>query len=271
MDEHTRIYYEESGQGEPVIFIHGHSLDHTMWDTQFYELEKNYRVIRYDLRGYGISSMPDENRHFLHANDLAQLMDNLEIKEAHIIGLSLGGFISTDMLALYPDRLKSVVLASGNLYPVKGPSEPMDEAEKQKRYKTIHELKEKGIDNMKREWFSGLMKSGGTQKERMRRPLWKMIAEWDAWQPLHLEPRLLLGLDAKEKLKQNPPAVPVLVLEGKSDGNHYYEHPEILDYLQNGKMQIIDDAGHMMNMEQPEKFNQAVLKFIESTKNKNIE
>ena len=52
---------------------------------------------------------------------------------------------------------------------------------------------------MKKEWFEGLMKSGGSQRERMRESLWQMIDEWDAWQPLHKEVRVVAGLDAIEE------------------------------------------------------------------------
>ena len=86
------LYYEEAGQGEPIIFVHGHSLDHRMWDEQFLVFAKKYHVIRYDLRGYGISSSQTEDYQFMHVEDLVTLMDSLHIKKAHIVGLSLGGF-----------------------------------------------------------------------------------------------------------------------------------------------------------------------------------
>lgn len=55
------LYYEEAGTGEPLIFIHGHSLDRRMWNEQFFKFAKHYRAIRYDLRGYGISSKQTED------------------------------------------------------------------------------------------------------------------------------------------------------------------------------------------------------------------
>ena len=248
------LYYEEAGQGEPIIFVHGHSLDHRMWDEQFSVLAKKYRVIRYDLRGYGISSSQTEDYQFTHAEDLVTLMDSLHIKKAHIVGLSLGGFITADMLAYFPDRMLSAFLASGNIRKSKGPSEPMTPEEARVRDKEIAALKEKGVDVMKKEWFEGLMKSGGSQRERMRESLWQMIDEWDAWQPLHKEVRVVAGLDAIEELKKNHPDVPALIVEGHSSGNRFSKEPPILQYLPNGKLKVIDDCGHMLNMERPEEF-----------------
>lgn len=257
------LYYEEAGQGEPLIFIHGHSLDHRMWDEQFSVLAKKYRVVRYDLRGYGISSSQTEDEQFLHAEDLVALMDSLHIDKAHIVGLSLGGFVTADMLAYFPDRMLSAFLASGNIRKSKGPSEPMTKEEAAKRDEEIAALKKKGIDAMKKEWFEGLMKSGGTQRERMRIPLWQMIDEWEAWQPLHKEVRVVAGLDAIEKLKETHPSVPTLIVEGRSPDNRFSKNPQILEYLPNGKLKVLDDCGHMMNMERPEEFNAALVEFLE--------
>lgn len=257
------LFYEEMGEGESVIFVHGHSLTHRMWDEQFAAFAKKYRVIRYDLRGYGASSAQTEEFQFTHVEDLVKLMDALHIEKAHIVGLSLGGYIGADMLGWFPERIKSVVLASGNVRQSPGPSEPMGPEEAKRRNAEIATLKERGVSAMKREWFEGLMKSGGTQRERMRAPLWKMVSEWDAWQPLHKEVRVVAGKDAYVKLKARCPKVPVLVLEGRSPGNRFPEHPEILKFLPQGKMLVLDDCGHMLNMEQPEAFNRAVLEFIE--------
>lgn len=260
------LYYQEEGAGEPVILIHGHSLDHRMWETQFHAFARNYRVIRYDVRGYGRSSEQSEEYQFTHAADLVKLMDALDIYKAHLVGLSMGGFIGADMLGCYPERVESAVLASGNIRKSPGPSTPMEKEEAARRDREIAELKTKGVDVMKREWFDGLMSSGGTQRERMREPLWQMISDWGAWQPLHKEVRVIIGLDAYAALRERCPEVPVLLVAGNAPGNRYSNEPEILNYLPNGKQVVLDDCGHMLNMEQPEAFNETVLNFWASLK-----
>ena len=127
--DHGTLYYEECGEGQPVILIHGHSLDHRMWDGQFADLARDYRVIRYDLRGYGLSSPQTEDFQFTHVEDLVALMDSLHIEKAHVVGLSLGGYIGADMLGWFPERMLSAFLASGNVRMSPGPSEPMDAEE----------------------------------------------------------------------------------------------------------------------------------------------
>jgi serine-type D-Ala-D-Ala carboxypeptidase len=258
-----KLYYEELGKGEPLILIQGHSLDNTMWDTQFHEFATKYRVIRYDARGYGQSTMPNENKQFMHVEDLIQLMDYLKIPKAHMVGLSMGGFIVLDCIALHQDRMLSGTMASGNIFRTNGPDKPWTFDEIAKRNKEITELKAKGIDAFKQEWFNALVNSGGTQKDQIRPALWKMIYEWEAWQPLHCEPRLLLGNSVFDKMKNVKVTIPILVLEGNAPNNHFKNHPAILDLLPSSQYKIIENAGHMMNMEQPKAFNAAVLNFLE--------
>ncbi|MCD8030332.1 MAG: alpha/beta hydrolase [Bacteroides sp.] len=258
------LWYEEAGTGEAVILVHGHSLDHRMWDEQVEAFREKYRVIRYDLRGYGLSSSQTEDYPFTHVEDLVRLMDALHIEQAHIVGLSLGGFVGADMLGWFPERMKSAVLACGNIRKTPGPSQPMGEEESARRDREIAALKEKGVDVMKKEWFEGLMNSGGSRKQRMEKPLWEMIEAWDVWQPLHKEVRVIAGLDAWEKLQEKCPEVPVLLIEGRSPHNRYSENPEILNYLPQGRQIVLDDCGHMCNMEQPELFNEAVMEFLGS-------
>lgn len=256
------LYYEEQGSGEPVILIHGHSLDRRMWDGQFSELARHYRVIRYDMRGYGKSTPQTENFQFTHAEDLIVLMDSLHIDKAHIIGLSLGGEVGADMVGWFPERVRSAVLVSGNLRLTPGPSQPMRGAEAARYDEKIARNKAIGVDELKRRWFRRLMNMGGSGRERMRDALWIMIEEWDAWQSYHKEVRTVAGLDAFARLKKNRPAIPVLIVEGRAPGNHFSARPEMLKYLPKGQLKVIDDCGHMLNMERPAEFNKVVLDFL---------
>lgn len=259
----ARIYYEERGEGSPIILLHGHSLDGRMWDEQFRTFsDAGHRVVRIDFRGYGRSSGQTETLQFTHAGDVAAVMDSLGIDRAHVVGLSMGGFVGADMLGLYPDRLLSATLASGNIRRTPGPSTPMDSVEAARRDAEIAALEARGIDSMKREWFEGLMRSGGSQRERMREPLRRMIDDWQAWQPLHKEVRVIAGLDAWARIKSDRPQIPTLLVEGRSEHNRFDPSPEILQYLPQGRITVIEDCGHMLSMERPEEFDSTVLRFI---------
>ncbi len=98
----TRLFYEVRGTGSPVVLIHGGQLDCRMWDDQLTALAQHFRVIRYDVRGYGGSVQPDML--YSDADDLAGLLDYLKVNKAHIVGLSLGGRIAIDFAVAHPAR-----------------------------------------------------------------------------------------------------------------------------------------------------------------------
>ncbi|SEO06897.1 CubicO group peptidase, beta-lactamase class C family [Mucilaginibacter gossypiicola] len=262
------LYYEETGKGEPLILLHGHSFDCTEWDPQFFALAKKYRVIRYDLRGYGWSSMPSESQKALHADDLKSLMDQLHIARAHIVGLSLGGFIVTDFLTLYPGRLLSATMASGDIFDVPGPSKPWTNSEAVAQREKIKIWQARGVQKSKQEWFNALTKRGGKNIESLRVPVWNMIYKWEAWQPQHLEPRFLLGNEAESRLISQKIDVPVMVLTGEFDANH---PDKLLTILPGAKQVIVPHAGHVSNLENPNGFNQKILDFLNTIKLKKDE
>lgn len=257
------IYYEEMGSGPTVILLHGHSLDTRMWDAQFAAFAKQYRTVRLDFRGYGHSSTQREDFQHTHADDVLTVMDSLHIDRAHVIGLSMGAFVAGDMLAIFPHRLLSCTLVSGGIRNSPGPSEPMDEAESRQRDEEIAALKQKGIDAYKREWHDVLMSSGGSQRERMRQPLWQMVNDWSAWQPLHKEVRLFYGKEAWQALRERGTTnVPTLIVRGENEVKDRNGRPREMNHLSRARFEIIPDCGHMLNMERPEEFNALLLDFI---------
>jgi pimeloyl-ACP methyl ester carboxylesterase len=92
-----------------------------------------------------------------------------------------------------------------------------------------------------------------------------MIYKWDAWQPLHVEPRFLLGTSVVEKLKTQKITVPVLVLTGDADAAH---RSKILDLVPTARQAIVENAGHVSNLENPQDFNQKLFSFLSSIKDK---
>ncbi len=265
VSRHGQLYYEERGKGEALILLHGHSLDTRMWDEQFQVFARHYRTIRFDFRGYGKSSAQKEGVQFTHVDDLISLMDSLHIDKAHVIGLSMGAFVSGDMLALHPERMLSCVLASGGIRNSPGPSEPMDSAEQARRDREIEEVRVKGIESFKRDWLDQLMASGGSRKERMRDLLWQMISDWTAWQPLHKEARLFYGKEAWGTLRERGRTdVPTLIVRGENEMKDKKGQPAEMSFLSNVRFIVLPDCGHMLNMEQPKRFNNEVINFIKN-------
>lgn len=257
----ARLYYESVGEGTPLIFVHGHSLDRRMWDEQVAFFRQHYRVIVYDARGYGRSSKQREEELFTHADDLVALMDRLGVERAHLVGLSMGGFIVGDLVAMYPERLLTATMAEGVIRSTPSINEPMTVEEIAKKNESIEQVKRQGVRRYKRTWFAQLMR-GGSQAERMRRPLWRQIRAWDCWQPLHHEVHCYYAREAMQVLQAKRPTVPCLYIRAWRPNEQAPRAPKMMEYTPNARFVAIEDSGHMCNMEQPLIFNQKVLEFL---------
>ena len=105
------VNYEVEGQGEPLVMIAGFGMDQTGWKAQLPAFKKQYRVLTFDNRGVGKSDKPKGSYSAkMMAEDTKQLMDHLNIKKAHILGVSMGGLIAQEMAINYPERIIKLIL-----------------------------------------------------------------------------------------------------------------------------------------------------------------
>jgi pimeloyl-ACP methyl ester carboxylesterase len=115
------IDYKVEGQGTPVVMISGIVADKSSWKYQVAAFKKNYRVISFDNRGAGKSDKPQGPYSIIMmARDTISLMDYLDIQQAYIIGISMGGFIAQEIGINYPERVSKLVLCSTHAGPVEG-------------------------------------------------------------------------------------------------------------------------------------------------------
>lgn len=253
------MYYEEYGEGEPVIFVHGHTLDRRMWDSQVELLKDKYHIIVPDMRGYGLSSDPTDGYQFTHADDILALMDSLGIEKAHIVGLSMGGYAAGDIIALHPERLLSCVMVSGEPCVFTGPSHPRTEKEKEQQRINIRSVK-KDVNAYKRRRINSLMLScHPNNREKIKESVSQQITEWRAWSALHVTGRVYYGTDGWTSLRRNRPNVPAIIIYGEMEKSDC----RALEYLPNGKKVVIENCGHMVNMEKPEEFNTILTEWLE--------
>lgn len=107
------LFYDVTGSGEPVVFIHAFSLDRRMWEPQLAAFAGRFKVIRYDLRGHGNSIAPTEP--YTGYADLRNILDELRIDKATLVGLSAGSELAINFALAYPDRVVRLVLAAPGL------------------------------------------------------------------------------------------------------------------------------------------------------------
>jgi 3-oxoadipate enol-lactonase len=264
----TKLYYEIAGAGEPLVLIHGSFGDRRFWDLQFNELSKKYKVLRYDLRGYGKSALPDSNELYRDTDDLKALMDFLGIYKAHICGLSLGSFIVIDFALAYPDKCLSLI-------PI-GPRVAGDGTDEYKTSsadsvraviaKTTDLAKTKGpkvaTDYL---WTGDHVMAKCIVSSKTREALLKMGYEYTWWRYIYPNKREYAFPMAIKQLDEIK--IPTLVVTAEYDLGLSREVAAILiKGIPGAKLISIKGAGHIMNMDKAKEFNKAVSEFIDKVK-----
>ena len=112
-DDNVNLYYEEAGEGTPIIFVHEFAGDYRSWEPQMRHFSRRYRAITYNARGYSPSDIPSDPNDYSQkraCDDIRAVMDALQIEEAHIVGLSMGGFATLHFGFDYPEKALSLVV-----------------------------------------------------------------------------------------------------------------------------------------------------------------
>src|SRR5205085_7312533 len=113
-DDGIKLYYEETGSGIPIVFVHEFAGDHRSWEPQVRCFARRYRCITYNARGYPPSDVPSDGERYSQdraRDDIRAVLDALRIDTAHIVGLSMGGFATLHFGFTYPQRARSLVIA----------------------------------------------------------------------------------------------------------------------------------------------------------------
>ena len=113
-DDGVKLYYEETGRGIPIVFIHEFAGDYRSWEQQVRYFARYYRCITVNARGYPPSDVPQDGEKYSQnraRDDIRAVLDALKIDKAHIVGLSMGGFATLHFGFTYPDRARSLVIA----------------------------------------------------------------------------------------------------------------------------------------------------------------
>lgn len=250
--EGGELRFETAGTGPVVVFVHGNFADAGMWDPQFGEFAQGFTAVRYDLRGFGAS--PLAVGPYSHHGDLRALLTHLGHERAHLVGLSLGGDIVLETALEFPDLAASLVVVPGSALE----SEPW----------------------MEEGWEAIGAAVGDHDHLRAR----EIVMDFPPMRSLKARPdlrgRVAHMLDAypwqhfeaeEEYVSVDPPAMqrlaeirsPMLVVSGALDDPAFLDTGAfIVREVPGARRIVISDAGHMVNMEQPAAFNQAVRSFI---------
>lgn len=127
----ARLWYETAGDGDALLLMHAGICDASMWDEHMAPLSARFRVIRYDMRGFGRSNLPDGS--FAAHDDARALLASLGVDRAHIVGVSMGGTVALNLALTYPDCARALILVSTTVggFTYAGPPSWVDELQEQ--------------------------------------------------------------------------------------------------------------------------------------------
>ena len=252
------ISYFEAGldTGLPVIFIHGFPFNKSMWKTQLATLSVSHRCIAYDVRGHGNSDAGDgEFSVTQFADDLISFMDLLRIKKSIVVGLSMGGYIVLNAIRKHPNRIAGLILCDTQCA-------ADTEEGRDKRKKTIAFIQKNGLEVYAEESLKNLFAPASFQSKKeevlfIQNAILKTRPESICF-------TLQALADRKETCSMlEQIKVPVLILVGQEDK---ITSPEVAEkmhsLISNSELQIIENAGHLSNLENPERFNEHVKLFL---------
>jgi pimeloyl-ACP methyl ester carboxylesterase len=248
----TALSVDDDGCGPAVVLLHGFSFDRSMWDPQHAALlSAGYRVIRYDLRGFGASGPPAADRD--HVGDLWEVLDAHEIGAAHIVGLSLGANIALAAGYQRPTRVTSLTLASPGLPGhVWRTPRPPDEAASHAR---VH-----GVPAGKAFWLTHPLFASLGDHPEAHEHVRRMVAAFPAYQWRDGPTTPPLPALAETLAEVTPPA---LVVSGALDAPGYREIAEVLGSgLPNVRRHELPGTGHVLNLERPAEVSQLLLGFL---------
>ncbi|HEV8377151.1 MAG TPA: alpha/beta fold hydrolase [Candidatus Polarisedimenticolia bacterium] len=252
----ARLFYEVAGEGEPVVLLEGGQLDRRMWDEQFAAFSRKYRVIRFDVRGFGASA--PRNGPYQSHEDLFAMLEYLHVPSAHLVGLSLGGRIAIDLALTHPEKVRTLILAGPGLSGFPWSDTRTQWGDRLRRAAAAGDGKASALAWLESDY---MMPAASNAKTR-RRVRELALANARTWtQP-----------DEEEELKPSAYSrlsqihLPTLVLVGSLDipDIHRIADKLVAD-IPGARKIVLEGAGHMVNMEAPARFNETVLDFLDAT------
>jgi len=240
------LQYEVAGSGEPVIFLHGFGLDSAMWDAQWPVFCNTHRVIRYDLRGYGASSLPGGR--YSHVEDYIALSRHLGAEHAHVVGLSLGGRLALRIAAAAPERVALVDAAlDGHSW----------SPEWMTRWKEMVAAARIDVAQAKRMWHEHDLFKSARALPDVSKALQAMVMRYSGWHFAHEDPGAAPAKPVGDEL--HTIAMHCLIVVGAIDLPDFQAiAARLASGLPSTTFLHLPGVGHMANMEDPRQFNAAL-------------
>lgn len=263
-DDGVRLWFEETGSGAPVIFVHEFAADHRSWEAQMRHFGQRYRCITFGARGYPPSDVPEKPSSYSQiraTDDILAVLDHLKIPAAHVVGLSMGGFATLHFGFRHPTRALSLVVA-GVGYGA--------EKEQQAKFKSEVEVVAKSLLEEGMVAFAGKYAYGPTRVQfenkdprgfaQFKKELGEHSALGSANTQLGVQGARPSLYDLVDRMRAM--TVPTLVLTGDEDWPCLAPSLLLKREIPSAALAVMPNCGHTINLEDPDLFNRIVGDFI---------
>ena len=252
------MYYELHGDGEPLVLITGLSSDHTTWLPFLPAFTNNYRVLIMDNRGIGQTKYPDAQFSVDDmADDIANLMDELKIEKAHVIGHSLGGRIAQKLVLKYPEKVNSLILCATS-------------ASQPKRSKLMLNTLANEVNNgmsmgalLKIMMSISFTENSFQNIDAINKRIDSRANSLSSDYAKNFARQVQASADYDTTNELSQIKVPTLVLAAENDFIFPLEFvKELADGIPNANLTVMDDTGHSLLLEKPQEFIKLSLCFL---------
>ena len=260
----VQLHYEESGEGQTIVFVHEFAGDHRSWEAQMRYFSRRYRCVTYSARGYTPSDIPSKGSMYsqdIARDDILAILDHLDVEKGHIVGLSMGGFATLHFGIHYSERAHSLVVAGCGYG-----AEPDRRTQFQEETEKAAEM----IESSTGDAFAEQYAQGPTRVQFQNKDPrgWADFRDQLAEHSLDGAALTMRGVqrerpslfDLEADLREI--TVPMLVLTGDEDEPCLIPNIYLKRTVPSAALQILPNTGHTINIEEPAAFNAAVSDFL---------
>lgn len=269
-DDNVKLFYESTGKGEPIIFVHEFAGDYRSWEPQINYLSRYYQCISFCARGYPPSEVPESESSYSQERawrDILSVMDNLKIEKAHIVGLSMGGFATLHLGINAQDRVLSLVIAGCGYGAI-----PVDKTSfnKEADFSNISLdsakiILNEGMDKFGSEYALGPSRVQFQNKDPKG---WQLFNDQLVKHDPLGSANTLLGVQNKRPnlytLEEEIRGItcPTLIINGDEDDMCLEVGLYLKRTIKTAGLLIVPKTGHTINLEEPDLFNNHLFKFF---------
>ena len=256
-DDGVRLYYEETGTGTPVVFVHEFGGDHRSWEPQVRYFSRRYRCIAFNARGYPPSDVPEDFERYSQArarDDIRDVLDRLDIAKAHVVGLSMGAFATLHFGMAHGGRALSITVAGGGYG-----SHPA-------HYRKFQEDSRANAEIIRREGMARFVETYGRGPQRVQyeikdpRGFEEYLAQFKEHSALGAI-NTLLGVQCRRPSFYDLVAemqrmdVPALIMSGDEEEPCLEVNLLMKRAISKAAFAVLPKSGHAINLEEPALFN----------------